>query len=427
MYVTSSILDLPVSNDRLFDMFNDLVVSLADMSAYACMDGRAYGVQTLADSCDYELNHCVRAALINRLIDANHAVVDYLGYYPRLAHHVETVPYREKIKLRYPFLDMLHTVRQLTPVPTLAQVPVSPFLATNVALDTTDSTKSLLTIPVSYGSPTQLLYRNPSNYSLIEPLSLYNYPQRVADTWVIAFPPSITHVTVQHPQLAYVDIVSSLSNLVPVYANTTLRIQPQRVDKLDPITTRYWFYVWQLLDPMFFQEGADLRQHEYYKLVPFIAFAQETLETFSPKLVYSDNITAPNPTVKVLDPSDVVVLDERHSIVSVKPRACSPTKEPVYLQVAYTTHPRLYEHAIPHHELIRAVSHLVASELPLTVCGCEIKDGFIATAQKPYNEIRMNPITGEMISNPKLGNLYGQLVYAEILNRYRTYKHLLGV
>jgi hypothetical protein len=95
--------------------------------------------------------------------------------------------------------------------------------------------------------------------------------------------------------------------------------------------------------------------------------------------------------------------------------------------VWYSTDSSQWGSQIGHPDLVRAISHLVAAELPLSVCECEIKSGFIQMAQKPYSEVRVNPITGEMITNLKHGNLYGQLVYSEIIGRYAAFRRMVMV
>lgn len=424
MYITPNILNLPTKFDDLADLLNNMPVSLQDFATLACMDGRAHGVKTFADTCSYELNDCVRRSLINRLIDANQAVVNYLGYWPILRYHVETIPFQQRFKLAWPLLDLLNLVRVLTPINSLSQVPVNYYLETNIAL-TTHSSYNTLAIPISYGDPNQLIFRHPTSFVRYFPQDRFGYPQRINDEWIIAFDTNVTHVSIQHPNLVYVDVSSTITNLVPVYYNTQLQIKPVKVEDVDNITRRYWFYVWQMLDPAFFDQGADLTKLELYKFVPFISFMQETFEPFSIKAIYNENLAAVNTTTDVKDVQKFKIVNDLLSLLEVdvveNRLNCTSTK-PHYLQIAYVTNPSLYKNAIPHHDLVRAISHLVAAELPLSVCGCEIKDGFIATAQKPYTEIRINPVTGDMISNLKFGNLYGQLVYSEVLHRYLPIK-----
>ncbi len=89
------------------------------------------------------------------------------------------------------------------------------------------------------------------------------------------------------------------------------------------------------------------------------------------------------------------------------------TAQTVTIKYYYKTDPAVlgFDKDLPN--IATAIAYRAAAELPSGYCGCEIKTGFIAEAQKSFGDARVNPVTGETIWVVKFGHKTGHLMYEE--------------
>jgi hypothetical protein len=416
MYVTPQIIGLNESQDMIDAWWEALVVTPEAFSRFACTDGRMYGVRTAADTCVQDLNACVRSAFFRALVDVNRRILNFLNYYPGQQHHVELVPYKPIMALRWPFLKRVGERVTWMPISTLTDVPVSPFV--EELLPTTPySTYNVAETSAAYGPPSSLIYRHPTSLRVVEPSLDSGFPRRIADKWEMPFGTDYTELTIQHKNMTYVDAlgVTIDEDVHPFYHNTNQRIPFVHKTPVDG-GVRFWFYFWNLTDHTFFDDGADYVQAEFYKLVPSIDFKRRVLDGRVPlELHFYDECgqltTAESECVEIVSHED--------SLIRLR-MACAK-RTPKYVRVHYVTDSADYGYDAQQAALVRAVSHLVAADLPLSICGCDVKDGFIKMAQRAYTDIRINPVTGDMVEKLTHGNLYGHLVYQEVLNTLKRY------
>lgn len=422
MYMTPDTVGLNVTQDVLDETLNNLVVTMEDFSSYACTDGRMYGVSTLADGCDYVLNGCARSAVVRGLIDVNRRVETYLNYAVGVRYHTETLPYNDIITLSNPYLAAIGQSLGYEVFTEGTDIAVSPFLQTSHVTQSGNGYR-IASFPFSYGNPMAIIFRDPNNMRLIEPVREQGFPRRMNGMWEVALPMSATNVIIQHTAKAFVDVMGVLPSekVVPFYRNSNQKIPFVRQELISG-GVRFWFNIWVLLDNMFFEEGANFTQLEYYKLVESIDFKKEVIIDNVPvKFTFYTDTCSGEQEERVAD--CVSVISYQDSILRLDYDTvewCRKTR-PDYVTISYKTDSRLYAGDTNVPAIVRAVSHLVAADLPLSVCGCEIKDGFVKAAQKPYTDIRINPVTGDMVQNMKHGNFYGHLVYNEVISTLKPY------
>lgn len=288
---------------------------------------------------------------------------------------------------------------------------VSPFLLQNVEVTPAGTyvTVSLSTSIVA--NPDTLLFKDPTNGKIIKTQQIGVYPYRSAGSWVVALDkiPNGDTVHVIDLNYMYVDIPDEDKVLVARDASGNEITQAKPNQLLNSGERRYWFYLWSLLDREFTE--ANLYEGEFYKLLENISFWELT-ET----------------EVSVPDNLEIELLDSEHGVIEAKLTDCSNTTFPYEFIVYYEYDPSIFLSEAFQSVVKNALCYLAAANLRLEDCeGCEVRNGFIREAQRPYTEVRTNTLTFEQAHIMKYGSLHGQLVYAERIASVPKYQILKKV
>lgn len=420
-------------------------LGVQDFARIACLDGRLYGVIHKCDSCEITLNECIRNHLETALL-SNLAIVErHLGYNvsPRYHEEVHTWDGKSLIQTNWPGVEIINVKQQIVDIEDFGPFPISPYVQENLVL--TDSGDGYCIAEVSQDfieNPNHLIIRNTAGVAY-ETTIVDGYPRRDGNNWLIALvnrPTAPACDDILHAQSCkymYLDVDDVVCEndgvLTPFYPGTEIeipQIKPSEVIVGD--IRRFWFAPWVLVDPAFYGEEVNLELGEFYKLLPEIDFkCVEEIEALP--IVYAVNETNCNEDFDEF--SNLATADTRldllyshYGIVQMEIKNdtfCHDNKAPYKVKIFYKTNPAEFDVDQFLETIREAVVYLTAAELPLSICECAIKTGFIATAQKAYTEVRINPITGESVVNLKHGNLYGQLVYAEKLLKVPIHQHLI--
>ena len=283
--------------------------------------------------------------------------------------------------------------------------------------------------------------RDATTNGVYKTLKNATYPRRVGTDWEILIDTAITtvdgatEINVQDKNLAYVDITPPVcaGTVHPVYPGTNQIIEQARdIEILPGDDERYWFYIWTLVDPIFYSENVDLENGEIYKLLPTIEFkCFEEIESKAilSKTVKDDECTSCidrryQYTTRIINREFPTVifdydgeLDELDALDTGAARPKWDSKNIWEMNVSYKTEtdrlPPNVQNALQ--MVSNAIIHRVAAELPLKDCGCKETIGFIAEQQKSYVRSSVHPYSGEVTRNYFFGQLHGQLEYRHIM------------
>lgn len=421
---------------------NDLLVNLQSFSEIACLDGRLFGVKTTCDTCQLELNSCLRGQMLEALIAANRRAEADLGYALTPRYHVGEIELtgsgdhsKFRLKTEQPGVAAVNVKLQISS--RLQNIAVSPYLDT---VEVENGGEGYCVVRVSTSlveNPASVTLRDNSHRVYLQHIG-DGYPRRVSNEWVIALGNQATlpcetveTLNVQHCKYVYVDIPASTTcldcdgdvdtdaQILPVYPGTTEFIPLAKPIETVGTDLRYWFYVWTLVDPGFENEEIDLAHAEFWKLRSAVDFVCVREVPAGPDVIGGtcDEIIADpcaDPAVEAA--YDIEILDAQRGILDFSSNAnlsrCSCEAERTIIRYYYKTDPAVlgYEYDLP--GIATAIAYLAAANLPPNYCGCEIKVGFIHEAQKSQADARVNPVTGETIFVVKFGHTFGHYMYA---------------
>jgi len=224
--------------------------------------------------------------------------------------------------------------------------------------------------------------------------------------------------------------VGVIGYIAPVYPGSNQKIPYVKSD-IDGLNTRWWFRPHVLLDPLFYEEGANLMQAEFYKLIKTIEFRlfQEVAAPLTVEYWGCPNCDCGVTTTETTTEIDVDIINASRGIVAINPCQFSRCgcKNIVKVVLKYKVSPRLMPQWAEQ-TVKDAICMLTAAELPTEVCGCEISEkSYIYWAQQDYNTITLNPFNGNEIVNHRYGYLKGQLVFAEKTRRVKRFKRSIKV
>lgn len=414
-------------------------------SRIACLDGRLYGVISKCDTCDLSLNECIRSHILSALA-SNQAIVERkLGYNLTERYHeeIQTWDGKSQIQTNWPGVEKVNVKQEIVAIDEFGPFPISPYVQENLTLS--DSGNGYCVAEVSQSvldNPSHLIIRNTSRH-IYDTQEIDGYPRRSSGNWLIALvnrpeaPACDDIVHAQNCKYMYLDVdnivCSANGYLAPFYPGTDIEIpQAKPSEIIAGNLRRFWFAPWVLVDPAFYGEEINLIAGEFHKLLPEIEI-KCVREIEALPVVYAvecadctddfDELTTIQTGQTKLD-----LLHEKHGLLQlqIKDRDfCKSNNAPYKVKIFYKTSPTFFNIQDFLETIRESITYLTAAELPVEVCGCEIKTGFIATAQKAYTEIRINPVTGEAIQNLQHGNLYGQLVFTEKLGRVPRYQRLI--
>lgn len=423
----------------------NLLLDIQEFSKLACLDGRVYGVVSRCDTCGLTLNECVRSHLVTAL-ETNQALVErLLGYNLTEHYHEETHDWdgQSRIQTNWPGVEKLNVKQVVTSIADYGPFPILPFVQENLVL--TDSGNGYCLAEVSQDfieNPSHMIIRDAA-YRIYEMDQLDGYPRRVGNNWVVALagtpeaPACAATLHAQSCKYMFVDVdehdCGDDSTLTPVYPGTDNPIpQIKPSETLAGNLRRFWFSPWVLVDPAFYGEEINLEVGEFYKLLREIEFkcVQEIAALPVVTAMDFNDCSDDFDEIVTLTTSDTRhdLLEQQYGITQmqiINQTFCDNNSAPYKVKIFYKTNPAFFDVTQYLNGIKEAIAYLTAAELPMEVCGCEIKTGFIATAQRAYTQIRVNPVTGENVENLKHGNLYGQLVFAEKIKLVPRFQRLI--
>lgn len=443
MKITSALLNTTAPQSEVDKLANRLLVDMARFSAISCSDGRFYGVTTSCDTCGAEFNSCIRNRLISSLFSTHVLVESELGYDITSQFHTESIPWdgRSRIQTLRPGISAFAVREKINQVSGDTLYPVSPYIIEEAPL--TDSGSGYCIVQLDRNivdNPDAVTLRLASGAKL-EPEERFGFPRRTADNWELALPATLypppcedEDLVVNVTHCRYIAVVVDKKTVesgevVAVYPGTNQKIPLAKpVQEVDETHNRLWFNVWDLLDPVFFDEGMKWENGEFYKLIEYIELKNFTTEPAPITVTYRDLCC--NEERYATEVYEVYeVIDSHNGIVELykdgQPCSCGcgdECKLITAVEFSYQTTPEMFidDFGVT---LAEAISWLIAAELPLKVCDCPpLRFGFVATAQQAYTKITVNMYTGKEIENLEHGNLYGQAMYTERINRTKHYK-----
>ncbi len=411
----------------------NLLLNIQEFSKLACLDGRVYGVVSRCDTCGLTLNDCVRSHLITAL-ETNQALVERLLGYNLTEHYHEEIHNwdgHSRIQTNWPGVEKVNVRQVISSIPGYGPYPISPFVQENLVLS--DSGNGYCVAEVSrtvVENPSHMIIRDSAN-DIYEMDQVDGYPRRDGFNWLVALagrpeaPACAATLHAQSCKYMYVDVdeydCGDDSTLTPVYPGTNTpipQIKPSEATEGNNI--RFWFSPWVLVDPAFYGEEVNLEVGEFYKLLTEIEFkcVQEIAALPLVTAMDFNNCSDDFDEIVTLTTADTRhdLLAQEYGITQVQilnQTFCSNNSAPYKVKIFYKTNPVTFNIDKYLNGIKEAIAYLTAAELPMEVCGCEMRTGFIATAQRAYTQVRVNPVTGENVENLKHGNLYGQLVFAE--------------
>lgn len=414
---------------------NNLLTTIEIFSEIACLDGRAFGVETFCENCDIEFNECLQTRLLQNLIANQSAVEKEVGYNLTKRYHEEEILWdgsAKRIQLEWPGLAAINVVKDVTVLE--GSTSVSPYVILDAPV--TDSGSGYYVVELDHyfvTNPNDAIIRNAVTDEVIQVQEVSGYPRRNGDgNWLVALgkpaPPTAITVNVQHCRymVAIRTTPDCDGDLYMVREDEETIIPFAKSETVSGTDTTYWVHPWSMVDEAFQGESVDLVSGEFYKLIDTVKFICVTDTEALPIVTEYEGCRCGNDAP--IENDELIVFDivsAQDSIVQIRftEEWCNcRCKKPVKIKVFYRTDPSL---VVPDGSLLalqEAIAYLTAAELPASSCGCTIGIGFIADAKKPFADFRINPITGETIANVKFNSLTGQLVFAEKLSKAYKYK-----
>lgn len=421
MLITNYDIDYRKSQLEIDILVNQLLLNAQEFSRIAGIDGRMFRVITREDICNSFANACTQDHLQKSFVSLQQRTEEYLGYDLTERYHYEEIDWngQELVQLKRPGIVSLNVVQSIGD--SVGPETISPFVQEGQLSYQEGSDYFVDFRSDLAGSPKNMQPRNSLNeYFKIESVA------RSGDNWkakVSRVGAEDISLDIQNPRLMIFDLENPecIGTVYPVYPGTSQIIpMAKSPEVIDETTTRYFFRPWMLVDPAFKLDQIDLHQGEFYKLlqeIDFKCFGEAEAESsvlVQHKVSGWQTFSTGDATLRL----DIV--NSEKSIIYVQyGKACESAiqgaKYPIKLRVYYKTSPDAVSFASPFSDIMTAIAYHAAAEIPLEICDCpDFKNsGFISAAQIEVNEVKMHPITGEMMAIPKnpTENQYGKLVY----------------
>jgi hypothetical protein len=457
--VNTSVFDPNATPEEVYNIVNSLPVSYWLFSQNTNYFARLFGVLTgernEQDWTDFTINHCLRDALWSTLRSITDDAENYVGYNLSTRYHKKTIsfPFDKKIKV-YPGIEITDVTQQWSDIVGYDQIVVDPFILRSATVNvgpppTVEIPDNILDNPLNV-----ILRRGSDNgtYSIDDTV----IPFKSGSNWVLTLdndtiPYTVgDDVNVQSVRYVYVDITPPITcengTIYPVYPGTNQIIpQAKPVQQLLNGDDRYWFYIYTLVDPAFYNNTVDLIDAEFYKLLPYISF--KCLTEIELKGRLEKTCICPDCSGCRTCCEDQVfqvsthVEDSERGIVSfcidgelvveddvevLQPTSCNclscDSCHRYILTFYYKTNPDFLSERIQKGigEIERAVVFRVAADLPIIDCGCFLNRpderlGFIFRQQETFAKTSVNSFTGTVITLHDYGDLRGQRAYSEII------------
>jgi hypothetical protein len=340
--------------------------------------------------------------------------------------------------LKWPGIESVNVVQTITDLED--SFTISPFVIEDAPVTLVDGVCVVELDSDFVDNPALVTLRNATTGSSIPPAQIAGYPRKNGSgNWLVPLSSRVSDpcdvtINVQHCRLMRLTVPTQTcadGTVYPVYPGTQDIIPYAKDPVVDGSNTTYWFNAWSLADPAFMFNGTiDLEAGEFYKLITEVNFICVT-ETDQPAILYEVNnscadfeITQDTTALRL----DIVSAERAIVRVLYEDRECQwRCKTPLKIKVFYKTNPQLVQPNIEAslYAIQEGIAYLTAAELPLELCDCVLKKGFISTAQESYAQAFSNPVSGETVYNYKFGMRHGQLVFAERLNKAYHYRPLV--
>lgn len=445
MKIDAFALDPNFTQAELDQKLNALYVDLLDFSQIACLDGRMFGVRTSCDTCEFEMNACVRNHAVHALISTQELAEEELGFNLTRRYHVEEIdwPGDAVIQTQWPGIAAIDVRQEFSSIDAFGPFAVSPYVEEDVLLADSGSGYCIATVDRTVvDNPSKITFRD-DNGKVYPTQEIDGYPRRNEDgNWEIALgktpaaPACETTLHAQHCHYMYVDtpITDECEDgtIVPVYPESNQIIPQARARQVVGENWRWWFYAWSLVDAAFAAEEVNLQRGQFYKLLQEIEFKCVTEVEAFPVVTWQkwDCETESWVHTEETLTLDSEVENKKYGFILINTGDidCAADKgRLIKVRYSYKTDPAVINRTGGLFSLREAIAYHAAATLPLSSCGCEISEtqrGFIPDAQKAYTDVRVNHISGETIYVLKFGNLYGQLVFGERLSQISPYEKL---
>lgn len=451
--------DENLTENEVYNIINTMFIDYNDFANFSHYYGRLFGVLTgdrkFGDFEDFVVNECLREAIWRTLYRIQKETERRFGFNFSPRYHQEIVKWTsaKNYSLTWPGLESADVEPQWLDVAGLEAVTINPYLIEDVAVTFTPAiSEYVATLDSSIvKNPNDVLFRLRENFGVVPMKQVRGYPRRdVSNNWEVVLDTNIQGfddgdpIDVQSTKYVFVDIETPVTTgtLHPVFPNSNQKIyEAMPKESLGGGIERYWFYIWDMVNPDFYSESVDLENGEFYKLFQYISFKEFREAEFKAILYVNCKCDLYRQCFCTCSSKQyqlsTTIVDSEYSVVcftvdgeivddvlEANRKFCPTNSEFYKIQVKYKTNPKLlpdrWVYLLP--DFNRAIMHRTAAELPLRDCGCPVKHGFIAEQQKSVGSVKYNPVTGESTTTFKYGDLVGQKVYGEITNKSPIYK-----
>ncbi len=451
------------SESAVYELVNTLAVDYLQFAQVSHYYNRLYGVLTGAlEGGDFDkivINQCLREEIYRTLFDVQEYTEKLVGYNLTERFHSETIdwPFGAYRITRWPGLKAVNVQPSWSAIEGYGPFALNPFVIVNPPTESDSPHLYIELDKTVVSNPNEVILRRGSDYGSYTIFKSYRPTRLDNGNWQIEFDQAVApldggeDLLVQHTKYVYLDvdppatdIYPAGATLHPVYPGTTQKIPLARpTETLDNGKTRYWFFIYSLVDPAFYNDTVDLVDGEFYKLfqtVEIKAYKEAEIKGELQKICKAgrcadcgcDDATY-QVTVRIKDAEKGIVyfeidgelvdgelVDGDEGTTLDTTALCptlSDTEDAMFsLTFYYQTSPDnldpLLQKDIP--SIAKAIIHRAAADLPLMDCGCETKSGFIYEQQKAYGTTYSLP-SGEIATRYKYGDLHGHKVYAERL------------
>jgi hypothetical protein len=445
-----------LSESDLYDIVNTLPVDYQRFAQDSHYGARMYGVLTgvekggsVGDFDHFAVNSCLRYSLWQTLVTSCQETERVLGYNLTPRYHLGKSQLSPTMRLQMDWAGIESTglVHAFSDV--LQTVTLSPYVETGLT-PVVDGAITYVEVSTELvGNPKDVILRSHISGGAFDILLGQGYPKKVGTKWRIALNIRATALTVgdtvdvQSRQHVFVD-VDSATTYIPFYPGTTQKIPLARpVQALTGNVKRYWFYVYTLVDPAFYDDTeVDLVSGELYKLNYSVDLRTESETPLEARITQKslrsgeDDVVSWKAELMPLDPLrgifDVKVVGKWEIDPDTEEEVLNTRLTYVYVNrftytteitYAYKTNPNYLPDYIQQSiaSVLTAILHRVAADLPLADCGCKLERGFIAEQQKSYATQLVTP-TGIQMMKTEFGDLHGHKVYAEKMSKVSALK-----
>lgn len=470
MIVNPSVFDPSITSEQVYQIINDLPIGYNGLSQQMHYWGRLFGVvtgdQNEQDWDNFVVNQCIRDSIWSTLRAITEETESFTGFnLSRRFHNIKVndIDFGRNLRVM-PGIESVNHIPVFTGIPDLNEVPISPFILEDLEATSEGQRWYVLLPDTVVDNPHDVILRRSTDFGVYEP-DRTRRPVKVGNDWKVYLDNQPTpyvaldKIVVQSTKYVYVDIDNPVlddGELVATFPATNQIIPMAKLPQtLAGNKTRYWYYIWTLVDPSFYNNPVNLIYAEYYKLLPFISYKQYTEEeVFGLLVIDCDCACADCGNGERRYQVSAEIVDSRRGIVAfnIDGELLDQDDDGIYeyldaacddciaralcggtcsyeLSFPYITNPihldETLRMSIP--QILRALTFRVAAELPMVDCGCWKDDkeriGFIARQQETFGGTTTNPFTGTTALTIQYGDLRGQKAYVQMMSKVPRVKY----